>query len=135
MADLFSPDWMQAYLAEWNAEPELADALAKINFNSAIGYGFKDDPQPRGVLVVENGRAISAGPYTGQTLNWDLRADQKDWEKWLKDGLTMMSLGMAYMSGKLKFQVGDYGAMIKDPRMVGPFLKSFSAMGQLLNRA
>jgi len=43
----------------------------------------------------------------------------------------MAGLGMAYATRKLKFQVGDYGAMIKDPRMAGPFIKSFSAMGQV----
>ena len=42
-----------------------------------------------------------------------------------------MGLSGAYMQGKLKFVVGDYGAMIKDPRMVNPFLKSFSVMGQV----
>ena len=42
----------------------------------------------------------------------------------------MMSLGVAYTSRKLKFRVGDYGAMVKDPRMAGPFIKSFSAMGK-----
>jgi hypothetical protein len=31
----------------------------------------------------------------------------------------------------MKFQVGDYTAMIKDPRMAGPFIKSFAAMGKV----
>jgi len=43
----------------------------------------------------------------------------------------MMSLGMAYTTRKLKFQVGDYTAMIKDPRMAGPFIKSFDVMGRV----
>jgi hypothetical protein len=38
---------------------------------------------------------------------------------------------MAYTRGKLKFEVGDYGAIVKDPRMVGPFIKSFNVMGQV----
>ena len=41
----------------------------------------------------------------------------------------MMALGMAYTRGKLKFNVGDYGAMIKNPAMAGPFIKSFTVMG------
>ncbi|AFY78149.1 hypothetical protein Ple7327_2898 [Pleurocapsa sp. PCC 7327] len=131
MAELFSPEWMQAYKDQWNAEPELADALAKINFNSAIAYGFKREDKPKGILIVKEGRAVEAGIYKGQELNWDLRADLKDWEKWLKNGLNMMSLSAAYMQSKLKFAVGDYGAMIKDPRMVGPFLKSFAVMGRV----
>lgn len=135
MTELFSPEWMQIYLHQWNAESELVDALAKIDINSTIGYGFKDDLHPAGVLVIENGKAIAAGAYTGQPLNWDLRAEPKDWEKWLKDGLNTIGLSMAYMSGKLKFEVGDYAAMIKDPRMVGPFIKSFTVMGRVLSYA
>lgn len=77
MMELFSPAWMQAYLNQWNAEAELVNALAKIDFNSTIGYGFKDDPHPTGILVVENGKAVAAGFYTGQFLNWDLRATKK----------------------------------------------------------
>lgn len=135
MSELFSPTWMQAYLNQWNAEPELVDALATIHFNSTIAYGFKDAPTPKGVLMIENGRAIAAGSYTDQTLNWDLRANPADWQKWQAKGLNMMGLSMAYMSGKLKFEVGDYASMIKDPRMVGPFLKSFSVMGRVLSHA
>jgi hypothetical protein len=41
----------------------------------------------------------------------------------------MMGLSMAYMTRKLQFRVGDYTAMIKDPRMAKPFIKSFSVMG------
>jgi hypothetical protein len=43
----------------------------------------------------------------------------------------MMGLGMAYTTGKLKFKIGDYMAMVKDPRMAGPFIKSFTVMGQV----
>lgn len=32
MSDLFSPEWMQAFGEQWNAEPELSDALAKNRF-------------------------------------------------------------------------------------------------------
>ena len=131
MTNLFSSEWMQVYLAKWNAEPELADALAKIHFNSTIGYGFKSDAQPKGVLLIENGRAVYASAYTGQSLNWDLRADPNDWQKWLTHGLNMLGLSGAYMSNKLKFVVGDYTSMIKDPRMVGPFIKSFAVMAKV----
>lgn len=131
MAELFSPEWMQTYKEQWNAEPELADALAKIHFNSAIAYGWKEDDKPQGILIIKDGRAVEAGSYQGQALNWDLRADRQNWEKWVKKGLNMMGLSAAYMQGKLKFAVGDYGAMIKDPRMVGPFLKSFTVMGRV----
>jgi hypothetical protein len=131
MADLFSEEWMKGYMEQWNAEPELADALAKINFNSVIGYGFDGEDTPRGVIKIENGRATSAGTYNGEALNWDLRASMDSWSKWMSKPPGMMGLGMAYTSRKLKFVVGDYGAMIKDPRMAGPFIKSFAVMGRV----
>jgi len=131
MADLFSEDWMKAYMDKWNGEPELSDALSKIGFNSTIAYGFDGEDQPRGVLKVENGKAVDAGAYTGQDLNWDLRATPDNWKKWASKPPGMMGLGMAYTSRKLKFNIGDYASMIKDPRMAGPFIKSFSVMGSV----
>jgi hypothetical protein len=129
MAALFSDDWMVDFGNAWNEDKDLGDALAKIGFNSTIGYGFEGEDKPRGVITVENGYVVGAGAYNGETLNWDLRASAQDWEKWCQKGLGMVSLGMAYTTGKLKFKVGDYGAMIKNPAMAGPFIKSFSAMG------
>ena len=129
MAELFSDEWMKDYMAKWNGEPELAEALARIGFNSNIGYGLLDEDQPRGILVVENGKVTSAGAYTNESMNWDLRASEDNWNKWMDKGLGMMSLGAAYMSGKLKFKTGDYTAMVKDPRMAGPFIKTFTVMG------
>ena len=129
MADLFSDDWMKGYMDAWNNEPELADALAEINFSSVIGYGFQGDDTPAGVMTVENGKVVSAGAYDGETLNWDIRAKPDNWNKWLSKGIGMAGLGMAYTTGKMKFVVGDYSAMLKDPRMAGPFIKSFSVMG------
>ncbi len=131
MADLFSDAWMKEFVEEWNKEPELADALAKINFNSSIAYGFHDDDKPKGILVISNGQAVTGGAYNGEEVNWDLRASADSWQKWLEKGLGMASLGAAYMTGKLKFKTGDYKAMIKDPRMAGPFVKSFTVMGRV----
>ena len=129
MAELFSEEWMQGFKERWNADSELAGALEKIGFNSTIGYGFDGEENPRGYIRVENGHVVDAGSYGGQSLNWDLRASPDNWQKWLKKPPGMMGLGMAYTSRKLKFNVGDYTAMIKDPRMAGPFIRSFSAMG------
>jgi sulfur carrier protein ThiS len=131
MADLFSDAWMKALMTEWNNEPELADALAQINFNSSIAYGIDGEDKPRGIIVIENGKAVSASAYNGETMNWDLRASADNWGKWMEKGIGMMGLGMAYTSRKLKFQVGDYMAMIKDPRMATPFVKSFTVMGRV----
>ena len=128
---MFEADWMVKFKDVWNSEPGLADALQQINFNSVIGYGFVDGAQPVGVITVENGYVVSAGAYNGEEMNWDLRASSDNWGKWSKKPPGMMGLGVSYTTGKLKFLVGDYGAMIKDPRMAGPFIKSFSAMGKV----
>lgn len=131
MAELFSKEWMEGFAEAWNNEAELVQPLSKIGFNSNIGYGYPDDPKPKGILVVENGKAVRGGDYNGEELNWDLRAKPDDWAKWLSKGVSMMSLGMSYTTGKLKFNVGDYMAMIKNPSMAGPFIKSFSVMGRV----
>jgi len=131
MSNLFSSEWMGKFQDAWNSEPELSDELAKINFNSVIGYGFDGDDKPVGVLTVEKGKAVSSGAYDGEELNWDLRASSDNWQKWIAKPPGMMGLGMAYTTRKLIFNKGDYSAMVKDPRMAGPFIKSFSLMGQI----
>jgi hypothetical protein len=131
MAELFSEEWMNRFAEEWNKEEKLSGELAKINFNSTIAYGLDGEDKPRGFIKVENGRVAASGAYAGEELNWDLRATTENWEKWLEKGLGMMALGMAYTTRKLKFQVGDYMAMIKDPRMAGPFIESFTVMGRV----
>lgn len=131
MSELFSESWMQSFSDAWNADPELAGELEKIGFNSVIAYGIDGEDTPRGYLSVENGKATAAGAYDGQEINWDLRASEDQWTKWMSKPPGMMGLGTAYTTRKLKFNVGDYSAMIKDPRMAGPFIKSFSAMGQV----
>ncbi len=130
MAELFSEEWMGSFKEQWNADTELTGALAQINFSSVIGYGFDGDDQPKGVLTVENGTAVSGEGYNSQTLNWDIRCSEAQWQKWIGKPPGMMGLGMAFTSGKMKFKVGDYGSMLKDPRMAGPFIKSFSVMGR-----
>lgn len=128
---MFNEDWMSNFKDAWNSEPGLADALQQINFNSVIAYGFTGDDKPTGVLTVENGHAVAAGAYNGEEINWDLRASNEQWAKWAKKPPGMMGLGVAYTTGKLKFLVGDYGAMVKDPRMAGPFIKSFAVMAKI----
>jgi hypothetical protein len=130
MAELFSEDWMQSFKEQWNAEPELSDALAKIDFNSVIGYGFPGEDTPSGVITIEKGEATAAGAYNGEKMNWDLRASADQWAKWMSKPPGMMGLGAAFTTGKIKFVVGDYKGMLKDPRMAGPFIKSFSVMGR-----
>ena len=131
MADLFSDEWMKKFQQEWNSEPELSDALEKIEFNSVIGYGFKGDDKAAGFIKVENGKVTDAGSYEDQDLNWDMRADDGNWKKWFEKDMGMAGLGMAVTTGKLKFNAGDFKAMVKDPRMATPFVKSFSVMGKV----
>lgn len=131
MAELFSAEWMNGFMEAWNGEPELADALAKIGFNSTIGYGYTGDDTAKGFITITEGRATAAGAFSGETLDWDLRATPDHWQSWMKKPPGMMGLGIAYTSGKLKFRTGDYAGMIKDPRMAGPFIKSFSVMGRV----
>ncbi|MCU7959985.1 MAG: SCP-2 sterol transfer family protein [gamma proteobacterium symbiont of Bathyaustriella thionipta] len=131
MAELFSDEWMKSFMEKWNADPELSGALEQIGFSSVIAYGIDGEDQPRGVINVENGKGVAAGAYNGEELNWDIRCSQAHWEKWMKKPPGMMGLGASYASRKIKFVVGDYTAMIKDPRMAGPFIKSFAAMASV----
>jgi len=128
---MFTDDWMKQYAEAWNKEPGLADALEQINFNSVIGYGIDKDDAPLGYIDVQNGKVVDSGCYDGQELNWDIRASEDNWHKFSKKPPGMVGLGLAYTTKKLKFSKGDYGAMIKDPRMAGPFIKSFGVMGKI----
>ncbi|HIQ46004.1 MAG TPA: SCP-2 sterol transfer family protein [Sulfurovum sp.] len=128
MAQIFTDEWINDLKDAWNASPEVSGKLAEINFNSTITCGFKDEDKPRCVFVVENGIATRAGLYEGETPDWDMRASAKDWDKWCTKPLSMASMGMAFATGKLKFVEGDFKAMIKNPSMAGPFVKSFALM-------
>lgn len=131
MAQLFSDEWINALKDEWNNEPEVKDKLAAINFSSTITCGFKNEEKPRCVFIVENGEAVSAGLYNGETADWDMRADEDNWNKWAEKPLNMASMGLAVTTGKLKFVTGDFAAMIKNPSMAGPFIKSFALMANI----
>ncbi|HMT91380.1 SCP2 sterol-binding domain-containing protein [uncultured Thiothrix sp.] len=131
MPELFSAEWMNELKDQWNSEPEVSAKLAEIDFNSVITCGFKNEEQPRGVFIVEKGLCIRAGAYAGEKPDWDMRAERKDWLKWVEKGLGLTGMGLAYTTGKLKFKTGDYGAMIKNPKMAGPFVKSFGLMQKI----
>lgn len=128
---LFDDTWMKGFQQQWNAEPGLYEALGNINFDSNIGYGFPADDTCTGFISIQNGHCVDAGAYDGRELNWDLRADEKNWQNWLSKEVGMTGLGLAFSTGKLKFKKGDFRTMISDPRMAGPFIKSFSAMGRV----
>ena len=131
MAQLFTDAWINDLKDAWNSEPEVWEALQKIDFDAVITCGFKNEEDPRCVFVVEKGKAVRAGLFDGETPDWDMRADEKDWNKWLEKPLSMASMGIAVATGKLKFKKGDYAAMIKNPSMAGPFIKSFALMTKI----
>ena len=131
MLRLFDDAWMRKFKDEWNKDPYLADHLKQINFSSTIAYGFPDEDTPRACIVVENGYITKAEKYKDQQLNWDLRARETHWKEWLSREVGTTGIGLAYSTGKLKFIEGDYKAMIRNPKMSSPFIKSFSAMSRV----
>jgi len=128
MPQLFSDAWMEALGKAWNSDPKMLENLQKVQFDSTIGYGYKDESKPRGVLVVKAGKVVHGGAYTDQELNWDLRADLVSWENWIKNGFGLARLGKATTSGELKFVIGDYRQMVKNIRLSVPFLRHFDLM-------
>ena len=131
MAEICKGEWMNQLKDAWNASEEVSGALAEIDFNSVIACGFKGDDKPTGVFIVEKGVCTSAGDYADEDVSWDMRADKEDWLKWIASPLNMASMGVAVATGKLKFATGDYNAMIKIPKMAGPFVKSFGLMSEI----
>ncbi|MBT5230272.1 MAG: SCP-2 sterol transfer family protein [Methylococcales bacterium] len=127
-AKLFNDRWMKQYQDAWNDEQTMGEMLRKAGFNSTIGCGFKGEDNPRGVLVVKEGKAVHAGEYGGENLDWDLRAEKAHWRQWQEEGVGMAALGIATISGKLTFNVGDFSSMIVQPELARPFVKSFSLM-------
>ncbi len=93
MAQIFSAEWMNQLKDAWNADPEVSQKLADIDFSSTISCGFKDEENPRGVFVVEKGICTSAGDWNGESPDWDMRADMKDWLKWIDKGIEVSEDG------------------------------------------
>jgi hypothetical protein len=131
MSELFTAEWMQAYKQAWNSSKQITEPLAEINFCSVIAYGFLEGEKPIGVLTVENGIAVDGGAYTDQKLNWDIRASAEIWAHWLASPPNMTKIGIAYTTRKMQFKTGDYASMLREPRMAGPFIKSFEVMSKV----
>ena len=131
MAKLFSQEWMQAFAGAWNADEDMISNLAAANFCSCIGFGWIGDIIPAGVIEVQQGKVIHVGGYNSQTIDWDLRADMDTWQDWIQNGFGLSKLGVAVPSGKLKFLVGDYRKMVRNPKLAKPFLRHFELMTNL----
>lgn len=131
MGELFSQPWMQQLQSKWNTTSSIVDPLHKASFSARIGYGFKGEVTPRGMLVIENGRAIEAGNYDGGKLDWDLRASPEKWASWIEGGFGLAKLGPAVATGALEFVAGNYRQMIRNPSLSNPFLQHFDLMSEL----
>lgn len=128
MANLFSQTWMEQMLRHWNATPGIVEPLQQAEFSARIGYGFKSDLTPHGLLVIEKGQATAAGIYDGSILDWDLRATPEKWAEWIDGGFGLSKLGPAVATGALQFVSGDYRRMIRNPALSNPFLQHFELM-------
>jgi hypothetical protein len=131
MGELFSQPWMQQLQTKWNATSSIVDPLQKAGFSARIGYGFKGENSPRGMLVIEHGRVIEAGNFDGGNLDWDLRATPEKWATWIAEGFGLTKLGPAVATGALQFATGNYRQMIRNPSLSHPFLHHFELMSDL----
>ncbi|MEJ2407168.1 MAG: SCP-2 sterol transfer family protein [Candidatus Thiodiazotropha sp.] len=131
MGELFSQAWMQRLQQKWNATNSIVEPLQKAGFSSRIGYGFKGESAPRGILVIQDGRVIEAGNFDGGDLDWDLRADPEKWLAWMSEGFGLTKLGPAVATGALQFATGNYRQMIRNPSLSNPFLQHFELMNEL----
>ncbi|MDP1635513.1 MAG: hypothetical protein Q8L69_12635, partial [Gallionellaceae bacterium] len=96
MIPLFSEQWMSALKDAWNSAPQVFEPLQKASFSSRVGYGFVGEPQPRGVLVIEDGMATSTlSGINSSEVDWDLRATEDNWKNWIENGFSLYNLGIA----------------------------------------
>ena len=130
MPELFSAEWAVKFKELWNSSDGIVNQLKRYGFNSVVAFGLVDEDQPRCVLIVSEGQLVSVGVPTSEAIVWDLRAKAEDWKSWMEKPPSLMKLGLAYTSRKLKFKKGDYAAMIKDPGLSGAFVKCFDIMAK-----
>ncbi|WP_198264873.1 SCP-2 sterol transfer family protein [sulfur-oxidizing endosymbiont of Gigantopelta aegis] len=116
---------------EWNNDPLIVDPLNKAGFSSKISYGFIGDEHPKCLLDIVNGKIVNAALYSDEKIDWDLRADKKNWEKWISKGFGLTKLGPAVATRSLQFAQGDYRQMIRNPLLSRPFLRHFVLMTKL----
>ncbi len=122
---------MQSLMKAWNGSPKIYEPLVKAAFNARIGYGFKGEPSARGLLVVVEGKVLSAGAMNGGELDWDLRASPENWNKWIAEGFGLTKLGPAVASKTLEFAQGNYRQMIQNLALSQPFLEHFELMRKI----
>jgi len=131
MADVFSEEWMTKYKSLWNADKDHIQQLADSDFTSSVGFGLINEDLPRVIIEIDHGIITKVGAYSNETLNWDLRGESSFWVDVSKKAPSLMKLGLAYTKRELKFFRGDYGVMIKDPRLSNAFIKCFKFMSSV----
>jgi hypothetical protein len=131
MSELFSESWINSLGDEWNNDPLIVEPLNKAGFSSKISYGFIGDEHPKCLLDIVNGKIVNASLYQDEIIDWDLRADKKNWEKWISKGFGLTKLGPAVATRSLQFAQGDYRQMIRNPLLSRPFLRHFVLMTKL----
>jgi hypothetical protein len=131
MTEVFSEAWMREYARLWNAEQDMVRELARLRFNAVVGYGFLDQPTPRGLLVVARGVAEWAGDYDGRELDWDLRAGPVDWSEWLGQGFDLSRILVAVGTRRLQLWKGDHKRILRKPPLVGALLRAFALMPEV----
>jgi len=131
MHPLFSAAWMETLAAAWNTDGKMLDNLMENGFDAEIGFGFTDHQRPSGYLKISGGAVTVAGLHGHQSLDWDLRASEENWQLWLTQGFGLNRLGFATATGKLRFVKGNYRQMIRNPSMARPFLRVFELMGEI----
>ena len=134
MSDLFSEAWIKSLGDAWNNDPQIVDPLKKAGFVSTISYGFIGDDKPKCLLNIINGEIVSATLYNGEAIDWDLRADRQNWEKWISKGFGLTKLGPAVATRTLQFAQGDYRQMIRNPLLSRPFLRHFVLMTNITTK-
>lgn len=133
MPELFSAEWAKKFKELWNSGDGIVGQLKKSGFNSVVAFGIDGEDQPRCVLTVSDGQLLSIGKPGNEDIVWDLRAKAADWDNWMAKPPSLMKLGLAYTSRKLKFHKGDYAHMIKDPGLSGAFVRCFELMAKAIS--
>jgi len=127
--DLFSEAWAERFLRAWNADDAIVLALRGIGFTAQVAFGLVGEDEPHCRFLIEQGR-LAPADGVDRVPDWDVRATPEQWREWMTSPPGLLSLGMAYASGRLQFRHGDYITMIKDPAMAGPFVKCIELMSR-----
>jgi len=128
---LFSETWMMRFSETWNSDNSIIQPLSEHSFSAEIGYGLLGEAQPLAVITIVDGYIEYAGEYLGQQLDWDMRANEQDWQQWLHYGLPIARLGLMLSCKRLQFKQGNYRQLLRATEISGAFLRSFELMHTL----